>query len=327
MTRLPLLIALTAALLLGPVSQAAAASACSRPDGSRAGMTTPGGTFAYGYDGIGRSASLTDPWSATTGWSYDAVSRESGQTLPNGITTVPTYNAADQLTRLVNANATPSTLSDFGGTGGVTHDGAGNTLTVPASVTGVTALTGTNSYTLDSLNRLTAESSTRDGGYSEANVFDGAGNPTTLRGTSGLGYNADNQISTDTFDGSGNPSTYKSTTTAYDSDSELTAYGSALTASYDVFGMRAWKQNSSSVRTYFLYDGAQPVCELNSSGTVTAVNTFGANGLISRATISGGTPTPTYYTFDTTGSVAQRTDASGAVTSSDLSLRQLPALA
>ena len=82
--------------------------------------------------------------------------------------------------------------------------------------------------------------------------------------------------------------------------------------------MRAWKQNSSSVRTYFLYDGSQPVCELNSSGAVTAVNTFGANGLISRATISGGTPAPTYYTFDTTGSVAQRTDASGAVTSSDL---------
>ena len=37
---------------------------------------------------------------------------------------------------------------------------------------GVTALTGTNSYTLDSLNRLTGESSTRNGGYSEANVFD-----------------------------------------------------------------------------------------------------------------------------------------------------------
>ena len=51
---------------------------------------------------------------------------------------------------------------------------------------------------------------------------------------------------------------------------------------------------------------------------MTAVNTFGTNGLISRAAISGGTPTPTYYTFDTTGSVAQRTDATGAVTSSDL---------
>ena len=218
----------------------------------------------------------------------------------------------------MNANATPSTLSDFGGTGGVTHDGAGNTLSVPSSVTGVTALTGTNTYTLDSLNRLTAESSTRDGGYSEANVFDGAGNPTTLRGTSGLSYNADNQLSTDTFDGNGSPTTYKSVTATYDSDDQLTSYGSALTAGYDAFGMRAWKQNASSVRTYFLYDGARPVCELNSSGTVTAVNTFGANGLISRATISGGTPTPTYYTFDTTGSVAQRTDSSGAVTSSDL---------
>ena len=244
MTRLPLLIALTAALLLGPVSQAAAASACSRPGGSRAGMTTPGGSFAYGFDGIGRSVSLTDPWSATTTWAYDTASRESGQTLPNGITTVPSYNAADQLTRLVNANAAPSTLSDFGGSGGVTHDGAGNTLSVPSSVTGVTALTGTNSYTLDSLNRLTAESSTRNGGYSEANVFDGAGNPTTLRGTSGLGYNADNQLSTDSFDGNGSPTTYKSVTATYDSDDQLTSYGSALTA-----GLRCLRHARPGSRT------------------------------------------------------------------------------
>ena len=89
MTRYPLLIALIAALLLSPVSQAGAAAAC-----SRAGMTTPGGSFAYGYDGIGRTVSLTDPWSATTSWAYDAASRESGQTLPNGITTAPSYNAA-----------------------------------------------------------------------------------------------------------------------------------------------------------------------------------------------------------------------------------------
>ena len=136
MTHFQRLLALSAALVLSQVTSAATASPC-----PRAGMTTPGGTFAYGYDGIGRSLSLTDPWSATTSWSYDTASRESGETLPNGITTVPTYNAADQLTRLVNANATPSTLSDFGGSGGVTHDGAGNTLSVPPSVTGVTALT------------------------------------------------------------------------------------------------------------------------------------------------------------------------------------------
>ena len=38
-----------------------------------------------------------------------------------------------------------------------------------------------------------------------------------------------------------------------------------------------------------LYDGGQPVCELSSSGTVTAQTIFGANGLVSRSTPGGGT--------------------------------------
>ena len=90
-------------------------------------------------------------------------------------------------------------------------------------------------------------------------------------------------------------------------DDQLTAYGSALTANYDAYGMRAWKSNGTAT-TYFLYDGSEPVCELNSSGTVTAVNTFGATGLVSRTTLAG----VTYYTFDANGSVAQRTNSSGA---------------
>jgi len=44
---------------------------------------------------------------------------------------------------------------------------------------------------------------------------------------------------------------------------------------------------------------------LNSSGAVTAVNTFGANGLLSRRTSTGSV----FYQFDPQGSVAQRLDA------------------
>ena len=49
---------------------------------------------------------------------------------------------------------------------------------------------------------------TRNGGYAQANAYDGAGNPITLRGVTGLGYNADNQVTTDTVDGNGNPTRY-----------------------------------------------------------------------------------------------------------------------
>jgi hypothetical protein len=48
-----------------------------------------------------------------------------------------------------------------------------------------------------------------------------------------------------------------------------------------------WKQPAGGSPTYFLNDGgAIPVCEFNSSGTITAVNTS-RTGLLSRATPTG----------------------------------------
>jgi RHS repeat-associated protein len=65
--------------------------------------------------------------------------------------------------------------------------------------------------------------------------------------------------------------------------------------------------------TYYLYadDSTVPVCELNASGTVTATNTVGVNGLISRHTPAGST----LYQFDPQGTVAARLDSTGAATS------------
>ncbi len=89
-----------------------------------------------------------------------------------------------------------------------------------------------------------------------------------------------------------------------------------LTAGYRADGLRAWAQAGSGAKTFFLYDGDEPVCELTYSGgstTVAAVNTFGANGLLSRHT-SGGS---VFYTFDLSGNVCQRLNASAAVQSTD----------
>jgi RHS repeat-associated protein len=93
----------------------------------------------------------------------------------------------------------------------------------------------------------------------------------------------------------------------------MTAYGSVLTAGYTGDGLRAWKQNASG-RTYFLYDGTLPVAEMDSSGTMTATNTFGATGLLSRRTGSSSV----FYSFDSEGNVAQRSDTSGSVLSNHL---------
>jgi len=51
----------------------------------------------------------------------------------------------------------------------------------------------------------------------------------------------------------------------------------------------------------------------DSGGTVKAINTFAANGLISRRT----SPGSIFYTFDPSGNVAQRLDNSATVLSSD----------
>jgi hypothetical protein len=56
---------------------------------------------------------------------------------------------------------------------------------------------------------------------------------------------------------------------------------------YNGEGLRAWKKDASGNRTWFLYDGEDPVCELDDSGSVTAESIFGPAGLISRHAGSG----------------------------------------
>ena len=70
--------------------------------------------------------------------------------------------------------------------------------------------------------------------------------------------------------------------------------------------------------TYFgptTYDSGTPVVELDGSGSVSATNTFGANGLISRRVGS----TSVFYTFDERGNTTQRLNSSGGVITSHIS--------
>jgi hypothetical protein len=162
------------------------------------------------------------------------------------------------------------------------------------------------------LNQLTQEASTRAGSYTNNFAYDSAGNPTTYKGVSHT-FNTNNQNNVHTFDGAGNPTTYGGVSLTYDTEQRLTAVGSVLTVGYSADGIRAWKQNSTA-RTYFLYDGDIPVVEMNSSGTVTATNTFGAHGLLARR--SGGSSTSSYsggvnlYSYCRNNSV-NRADPSG----------------
>ena len=55
-----------------------------------------------------------------------------------------------------------------------------------------------------------------------------------------------------------------------------------ITNGYRSDGLRAWKQDNQGVRTYFLYDGGNPILELDPSGAVKNVNVFAPDGLVAR---------------------------------------------
>jgi hypothetical protein len=80
-------------------------------------------------------------------------------------------------------------------------------------------------------------------------------------------------------------------------------------------GLRQWKQTASGTDTYFLYDGAQPICEFiiqNGGVTLLALNTWGPTGLAARNSPTTGSNT--FYAWDGRGDVAQTVNTSGVVT-------------
>jgi len=277
------------------------------PDGSRESMTTPAGTFDYSYDATGRQSTMTNPFSETTTWSYENNNWLNTQTLANGAVATYTYNPLGQATRLLNQIG-GSTISDFSSIG---YDGVGNRTAVTASIPASGSLSGTTGYSYDSKDQITQETSTRHGGLTDNFGYDSAGNPTTFKGISKT-YNSNNQQTGSGFsyDGNGNPTAYAGTTLTFDPENRMTAFGTVLTAGYNGDGVRGWKQSSAG-RTYFLYDGIVPVVELNSTGAVIAANTFGSTGLVSRNAGSASV----FYSFDSEGNVAQRSDSSGSVLS------------
>lgn len=280
-------------------------------DGRRSSMNTPAGAFAYRYDGVGRLSSLTNPFSEISSWQYLDNGWLRTQALGNGVTTTYTLNNAGVITQLTNQNGT-TLLSNFGG---MTYDGVYNRTAVTATMPAAPmTYGGTTSYSYDSKDQLLQEQSSRSNSYNNTFVFDPAGNPTTSRSVSGNTFNSDNQIVGNGYgyDGNGNPTYCKSQSLTFDVENRLTAYGSTMSATYMSTGLRACKQSSVG-STYFLYDSGRPICELDGNGNLSAVNTFGRNGLLSRHTRTGSV----FYTFDERDNVIQRVSETGSVLSSD----------
>lgn len=148
----------------------------SRPDGSALGRSYDGDgnltaqsnglneTTSYAYNALDRLISKTDPLNRATTYAYDSNGNLTSLVDALNRTTTYGYNAANELTSISYSDGTTPNVS-------YTYDADGQRLTMGDG-------TGTNSYTYDSLNRLTQ--STNGAGKSVGYGYDLAGNLTTL---------------------------------------------------------------------------------------------------------------------------------------------------
>ena len=184
-------------------------------------------------------------------------------------------------------------------------------------------------WNYDGIYRLTSEAISSDPNHENGNVsysLDPVGN--RLSDTSSLtgvnsgsfGYNADDQLSTETYDQNGNTVTTGGKTFAYDSENHLTsmtASGTAVTMVYDAFGNRVTK-TVNGVTTRYLVDDLNPtgyaqVMDELTGGAVTRTYTYGLQRISENQVISN-TWTPSFYGYDGAGSVRQLTSTAGAIT-------------
>lgn len=239
-------------------------------EGNRTSSTNGAGkTTTYTYDPLGQPASTTDPLNRTTSTNYDTAGNLTKKTLPDGKVTSYTYDAADQLKTIgYSDTATP----------GVTY-GYDNNGRRTSMVDG----TGTSSYTIDSLGRLT--SNTNGAGSKVSYGYDLAGNVISLTYPNGKkvtrGYDDAGRY-TSLTDWLG-----KTTSFGYDPDSNLTSstYPNTMvgTATYDRDGRLATLQHKAgaTVRATFnpTVDNADQTTALTTSGTAQTNSSYGYNAL------------------------------------------------
>lgn len=243
-------------------------------------LTHPGDTWNYEYDEAGRYTTFSTNLGDTTvdyysnGWMKERY-------LPNGSSAEYEYNEVGLVSNLQNKNSLDAQHSIFQP---ISFDGVFNMTEVGTYVDSVSDMTGTIEFEYDTKDRLTLEDSDRYGGYTEGQVYDGAGNPTTFKNNSGRTYNNSNQRSNGgfTLDGNGNPTTYAGVTNTYDRENRLTSFDSGdLTAGYRPDNLRAWRDDTNGEK-FFLYDNGSVICELDDNGDVIASNAFAPDGLVSR---------------------------------------------
>jgi len=276
-------------------------------------LTIGGSTNAnYQYDIINRLTQLSDGNNLAFTFAYDQTNKLILRTAPNGVDTTYQYDGLDRLTRLKYAHGA-TTLEDF-----QYQFNAVNNITQMADGAGA------HNYTYDALDRLTA--ATHPSQPDESYTFDDLGNRTAshqgssysyqpfnrLVGANGssLGYDTNGHLISKT-DASGN------WTYTWDYENRLKqaslSGGVTVTYFYDALGRRIQRDGTTSGITKFVYDGADVVRDLDSTGNVVSDYLDGPGVDNKLRQTSGGTAS--YFVTDNLGSTRGFADANGTLAS------------
>jgi len=269
------------------------------------------GTITRTYDGLDRLTQEVTP-QGTTSYTYDAASRRASMTVVGQPTVNYTYDNADRLTQISQGSATVAMAYD--------NANRRTSLTLPNGVI--------TEYAYDAASRLTGLTyklgTTPLGTLTY--TYDANGNRTVLGGTwartglpAALGsatYNAANHqltfgSTTLTYDLNGNLTSDGTNTYTWDARNRLAAIsgGNAASFQYDAEGRRTSK-TINATQAGFLYDGLNPVQELNGSTVVANLQTgLSIDEYLFRTDTSG----TRYFLSEALGSTVALSDSLGAV--------------
>jgi RHS repeat-associated protein len=274
------------------------------------------GTISRDYDGLDRLTQEINP-QGTVNYTYDSASRRATMSVAGQPSAINyTFDNANRLTNVVqgtqtviigydNANRRTSLTLPNGIVLTYGYDNA-NQLTSLTYKKGTTTL-GTLTHTYD----LAGRRITQDGTYARTTV------PSAL---SGISYNAHNELTSQgatnyIYDFNGNLTHDGVKTYVWNERNQLASISGGVTASfqYDAAGRRLAKTVSGAT-TKFLYDGIDPIQELNGTNTPTAnlLTGLGVDEIFSR-THALGTET---VLRDALGSTLALSDSTGTVNTS-----------
>jgi RHS repeat-associated protein len=234
---------------------------------------------AYTWDSANRLSGITQG-ASSVGFGYDNAGRRTTLTLPNGVIISYGYDANSRITQLSY------------GTGGAGSSDV-----------------GTLTYTYDANGRV----------ISKGGTLAATGIPANVNGDS---FDADNAMrsfngQTLTYDLDGNLIGDGTKTYTWDARNHLTAIGGSVIANfvYDAFGRRM-KKTVGGTTTQFLYDGLNPVRELDGAipANVTA-NLLTGLGIDERFTRTDSSSAANFLT-DNLGTVIALTGSTGSLATS-----------